>query len=562
MLPASRLRLLVVLLAGWATIVWLRLGFVQLVSHREWAEIAARQREATIEVEEPRGEILSADGRILAGSLERVSVYANPARIPRERWEELAGKLSAIVGLEAEDILRRFAARDRFFFLAKNLDPAITEGVDRLRVRGLGVMRTQRRIHPHGPLAAAVLGFVNGEGVGQAGLEKAYDRTLAGTPSVYRLLRDGKSIPTPLDLRLEQPGRPGLSLQLTLDTRIQAAVEEELSATLASIGGRGASAVVMDPATGAVLALASLPSFHPDAPGASPPETWRNRAVEDASEPGSSFKPIIVAAALAGGGFRSTDLIDCSGGGVQVAGVFMRDHARYGMLSVREVIAFSSNAGSIRIAQRLSPALLDTTIRDLGFGAPTGIELPGETRGLLLPSERWSALSRAGLALGQELTASPLQLARAYAVFANGGYLVQPRLVRATLDESGAVVTPARVEAPRRVLPSEVAQQITAMLAAVVEEGTGKRARLASYSTAGKTGTAQKAVGGVLRSGRHVAWFAGFFPLPRPRAVIVVCIDEPRSTYWASEVAAPTFGRIAERLVTIMGLPPSEAVRL
>ncbi len=562
MLPPFRWGVLVAILAGWAAVVWLRLGYVQLVSHREWADAAARQREATLEVEEPRGDILSADGRILAGSLERISVYANPSRIPRERWPEVAEKLSPIIAVGADEILRRFAERGKFFYLARNLDPAVAEPIERLRTRGLGTLPMQRRIHPHGPLAAAVLGFVNSEGVGQAGLEKAYDRTLAGTASVYRLLRDGKSIPTPLDLRLEHAGRPGLSLRLTLDTRIQAAVEEELSVTLTKVGARGAAAVVMEPTTGAVLALASLPSYHPDAPAASPAEYWRNRAVEDALEPGSAFKPIIVAAALAGGTLRPFDLVDCSGGGVQVAGVFMRDHASYGWLPVRQVIARSSNSGSVRIAQRVPPAVLDGTIRAFGFGAPTGIELPGETRGLLHPPERWSALSRAGLALGQELTVSPLQLARAYAAFANGGFLVEPRLVQATTDESGTVVTPARVPSPRRVLPAELAQQITDMLAAVVEEGTGTRASLPWYRTAGKTGTAQKAVEGVLRSGRHVAWFAGFLPLPRPRAVIVVCIDEPRATYWASEVAAPTFGRIAARLVTIMGLPPSEAVPL
>ena len=561
MLPSHRFRVLVTCLAGWAALVWLRLGWVQVVDHRSWAEAAARQREATLEVEEPRGDILSADGRILAGSLDRVSVYANPARIPRERWPELAEKLAPIVALPADEILRRLAARDRFFYLAKNLDPAVAEPIERLRTRGVGTLPTQRRIHPHGPLAAAVLGFVNGEGVGQAGLEKAYDRTLAGTASVYRLLRDGKSVPTPLDLRLEHAGRGGLSLRLTLDTRIQAAVEDELAKTVAATGARSAAAVVMEPTTGAVLALASLPSFHPDQPAASSPETWRNRAIEDALEPGSTFKPIIVAAALGAGNLRPFDLVDCSGGGVQVAGVFMRDHASYGMLSVREVLTHSSNSGSIRIAQRVAPALLDDTIRAFGFGALTGIELPAETRGLVRPLTRWSALSRAALALGQEITVSPLQLARAYAVFANGGFLVEPRLVAATTDESGTVVTPARIEKPRRVLPAEVAQQITAMLEAVVEEGTGKLAHQPSYRLAGKTGTAQKVVDGVMRSGRHAAWFAGFLPLPRPRAVVVVCVDEPRTTYWASEVAAPVFGRIASRLITIMGLPPHTAVR-
>lgn len=562
MLPRHRWRVLVGLLATWGAIVWLRLAWVQVVDHQRWREAAVRQREATVEVEEPRGDIVSADGRLLAGSLERVSVYANPSRIPRHQWPEVAAKLAPIVGLPAAEILHRLQSRDRFFYLAKNLDPAVGEQVERLRTRGVGVLRGQRRVHPHGPLAAAVLGFVNGEGVGQAGLEKAYDRTLAGTPSVYRLLRDGKTVPTPLDLRLEQAGRPGLTLRLTLDSRVQAAVEEELMATLSAVGARGAAAVVLDPFTGAVLALASLPSYHPAAPAASLPENWRNRAVEDALEPGSSFKPIVVAAALTHGAIRPADLVDCSGGGVQVAGVFMRDHARYGLLSVREVIAKSSNVGAIRIAHRLAPEVLDATIRAFGFGAPSGIELPAEPRGLLAPPAAWSALSRAGLALGQEITVTPLQLARAYAVFANGGLLVDPKLVRETVNERGEVVAPAQGAAPRRVLPAELAAHVTAMLEAVVEEGTGTRAHLPGYRCAGKTGTAQKAVDGVLRSGKHVAWFAGFFPLPHPRAVIVVCVDEPRTTYWASEVAAPAFGRIAARLATILGIPSPQAVAL
>lgn len=562
MLPRRRWQALVAILAGCGALVWLRLGYVQVVQGKYWAEAATRQREATIEVEEPRGDIISDDGRILAGSLERVSVYANPARIPRERWHELAEKLSPIIGLAPAEILHRFTTRDRFFYLAKNLDPAIAGPVQRLKTSGVGVLRAQQRVHPHGPMAAAVVGFVNGNGVGQAGLEKALDRTLAGTPSKYRLLRDGKSVPTPLDLRLEQAGRTGLTVRLTLDTRVQAVVEEELGATVKDLGAHGAAAVVMDPFSGAVLALASLPSFHPDAPGASPPETWRNRAIEDALEPGSSFKPVIVAAALATGAVGPFDRIDCSGGGVQVAGVFMRDHAHYGWLSVGQVIALSSNAGSIRIAQRLSPASLSGTIRALGFGSPTGIELPGETRGLLHPPERWSALSPAGLALGQELTVSPLQLARAYAAFANGGYLVEPHLVRETVDETATVVTPARARAKHPVLSPQLAQHIAAMLEAVVEEGTGRHAKVPGYRTAGKTGTAQKAVDGVLRSGRHAAWFAGFFPLPQPRVVIVVCIDEPRTTYWASEAAAPAFGRIAARLVAILGIPPSQVIRL
>jgi cell division protein FtsI (penicillin-binding protein 3) len=562
MLPRTRMRVLAFALAVWAGVVWLRLAQVQVLQHASWEAAAARQRESTIEVEEPRGDIVTADGHILAGSLERAVVYANPSQIPRAHWAEVAKALAPIVGITPEAILQRFQQRDRFFYLARDLDPGVAAEVDKLRERGIGTLQEEKRVHPHGPLAAALLGFVNAEGVGQAGLEKAYERTLAGTPSVYRLLRDGKALPTPLDLKLDEPGRPGLSLRLTIDSRVQLAVEEELQRTIDHIGARDAAAVVMDPYTGELLALASLPSYNPDHPGDSPPATWRNRAVEDAIEPGSTFKPVVVSAALAAGILRPLDLVDCSGGGVEVAGVFIHDHASYGLLTVRQVIAQSSNAGAIRIAQRLQPGQLDGMIRAFGFGRPTGIELPAETGGLYSGPEHWSLLSPAGLALGQEITASPLQMAQAYSIIANGGLLVRPTLVRETMDQSGAVVTPNRPVPPHRVLPTEVAREVADMLEAVVQEGTGRTAEVAGFRAAGKTGTAQKAGAHGFSGGRHAAWFAGFLTLPRPRVVIVVCVDEPKATYWASDVAAPAFAGIAERLVGILGISPSEGVRL
>lgn len=557
MIRFDRLRLIELLLAAWAALVVARMAQVQLVQHTRWEAEAKEQRERVIEIEEPRGDIRTRDGRVLAGSLERLSVGVNPRRVPPDQRRVLAQKLSPLVNLSEADILERLSTQERFFYLAKDLDPGIARKIARLGQDGIWTERSERRVYPHGGFAGPVIGFVDGEGTGQAGIEAAFESTLRGVPSVYHLITDGRSVGTTLDLRLEKEGRAGISLTLTIDSEVQAVVEDELNRTITEIGARGAAAVVLDPATGEVLALASLPTYDPGKPGQAPPEGRHDRAVEDALEPGSTFKPIMVAAALTAGVITPYDMIDCSGGGVQIAGFFIHDHARYGLLPVREVIAQSSNAGAIRIAQRMSPAQLDAGIQALGFGRKTGIELPAETSGIYRSPEHWSALSRAGLALGQEISASPLQIAQGYAAIANGGVLIPPRIVLETIDErTGQAVTPYQRRAGTRVLSPEIARAVTEMLGAVVDEGTGKSARVAGYHAAGKTGTAQEAVSGSYAAGKHAAWFAGFLPREHPRLVIVVCVDRPEKTYWAADVAAPAFGRIGTRLMTLLGIAP------
>ena len=556
MLPRARLAVVTIALAAWTVAVIARLFQVQVLQYPAWEAEAARQQERTLEVQEPRGDIRTRDGRVLAGSLERVAVWANPRKLPRAAWPTVAQRLAPLVAQTPAAILSQLEGRDGFFYLAKDLEPDVAAEVARLRQKGVGTLPMERRVYPHRTLAAPVIGFVDAEGVGQAGLESSYEKTLAGAAAVYRLFRDGKTVPTPLDLRLERPGRPGLSLELSLDARVQAVVEHELERTLAEVGGAGAAGVVLDPRNGEILALASLPAYDPGRVGESPRTTWRNRAVEDALEPGSTFKTFIVAAALEAGVLQPWEIVDCSGGGVRIAGEFIHDHANYGLLPLRTVLAKSSNAGAIRIAHRVGPEQLDGAIRAFGFGRPTGIELPAEASGIYRGPASWSALSRAGLAIGQEVSSSALQLAQAYAAIANGGVLVKPTLVLATVDRDGNVVTPSRRPEQRQALSPAVAHALAEMLTAVVEDGTGKAAAVPGFRVAGKTGTAQKAVGGSYASGRHAAWFAGFLPVPDPEFVIVVCIDEPEATFWAADVAAPAFGRIAARLVTLAGLTP------
>ena len=562
MLNPARLRWVALTLSAWAGVAALRLVQVQVLEHQAWESGSARQREHPFEVDEPRGDIVSRDGRVLAGSLERVAVYANPRKIPREAWGGLAAHLAPLVGQPASDVLAQFRNHDGFFYLARDLDPQITDAVAKLRQRAVGTIRTELRVYPHGPLAGPVVGYINADGNGQAGLEGFYDRTLRGVPSVYRALRDGKTSPTFIDSRLVTRGRPGQSLAITLDSRVQEVVEQELTRTITETGAKGASAVVLDPRTGELLAVASLPTYDPGHLGQFASEDRRNRAVEDALEPGSTFKPFIVAAAMTAGVLAPSEMVDCSGGGVMIANVFIHDHARFGLLPVREVLAKSSNTGAIRIAYRVEPAQLDDTIRQFGFGQATRVELPAETRGIYRGPQSWSALSRAGLAIGQEISATPLQLAQAYAAIANGGVLVHPRLVLETRDRAGRVVTPYQPQPGVRVLPADVAARLASMLEAVVEEGTGKAADVPGYRVAGKTGTAQRAYSGSYSAGRHVAWFAGFLPMPSPSLAIVVCVDEPVRSYWAADVAAPAFGRIATRTVLLLGLEPTSGARI
>jgi cell division protein FtsI (penicillin-binding protein 3) len=562
MMNISRLRWLAIGLAVWAAAAAVRLVQVQLIEHRAWEAESARQRERTHEVEEPRGAIISRDGRLLAGSIEGVAVYANPRKIPRDKWSAVAAGLSGIVGAPRAAILKAFSEHDGFFYLAKHLDSRIAAAVAQLDQRGVGTLRTERRVYPNGSLAGPTIGFVNSEGDGQTGLEAFYDRTLRGVPSVYRELRDGKKTsPTQLDLRLETAGRPGQSLVLALDCRVQEVVEEELQRTLKETRAKSAAAVVMDPNTGELVAIGSLPSYDPGHVGDVPAAWLHNRAVEDAFEPGSTFKPFVVATAMAAGVLRPSELVDCSGGGVQVANLFIHDHARFGLLPVREVLAKSSNAGAIRIALRVTANQLDSMIRSFGFGEPTHVELPAEASGIYRAPRYWSAVSQASLALGQEISVTALQMAQAYAAIANGGLLVRPTLVTETTDQDGRVLAPYRQQPPKRILPPAIAFSIATMLEAVVEEGTGVAADVPGFHVAGKTGTAQRPSGGSYAAGHHVAWFAGFLPMPNPRLVIVVCVDQPATTYWAAEVAAPTFGRIASRVVTLLGIPPTGGVK-
>jgi cell division protein FtsI/penicillin-binding protein 2 len=551
-LNARRLWVVVaVLLAGGATVV-ARSIQVTVIDGGTWKERARRQHEQVIRVPGPRGSITCADGYLLATSLERVAIQVDTHLIPEPVL--FARAAAPLLEVASADLVDRLCDGPRTVWLAKRVPAEIGEAVRSLEPTAVALVPDFERVYPLGSVAAPVVGFVGHEElttIGRAGLEHYYDATLAGEPQSYLAVND--AIQRKVRLELLGRGRAGYDLELTIHARLQAVTERELERALVDLRADAASAVVLDPTSGDILALGSAPSFDPVAPGRVPPERWRLRPVQDAIEPGSTVKPFIAAAAFAAGSVRAGERFDCRARGALVAGHWIRDHVEPGLYLIDEVVAYSANAGIIEIAERVPPDMLWRTFDAFGFGRRTNVGFPAEARGILANVDSWSGLSRAGLAIGQELTSTPLQMALAYAAIANGGWLPEPRLVRrATADLSSVAAAGPRRS---RVLDSGLASRLNAMLEAVVVDGTGTQARIRGYRVAGKTGTAQRAVGGGFDDEHHVAWFAGFLPLPDPRLVVVVAIENPRTDFWASSAAAPVFARIAEAAACHLDLP-------
>lgn len=554
-----RLVAVAVTLALCAAVVAARAVQVMVLGHARYERLARRQQRRVLTVPSRRGEIRSADGYLMAATVDRVAVQADSRVLA---YPALFARAAApLLGVDAERLAGRLTSSDRTLWLAQRVSRETGEAVRRLAPSAVVLVPDGRRVYPLHGVAAPVIGFTGREElrtVGRTGLEQHYDTLLAGEPARYLAVRD--AVQRQLRLRRLRGGRTGYSVELTLNARLQAACERELLETIERTGAAAASAVVLDPATGNLLALASEPAFDPAAPAAVPREQWRLHPVQDALEPGSTVKPLLAAAALACSAVRPGERLDCRARGTTVAGHWIRDHAEPGRYTLAEIIAHSSNAGAVEVAGRIDRGLLWRTYDAFGVGRRTGIGFPGEAKGVLRPVASWTRMSPAGVALGQEITVSPLQLALAYAVPANGGWLPQPNLVRSAGGAEQVAHGGPRWR--RHVLSADLAARVSSMLELVVTEGTGKEAAVAGFRVAGKTGTAQRAVDGRFDDRHHVAWFAGFLPLPRPRAVIVVAIEEPTGDYWATSVAAPCFRRIAEAVVRTLEIPPAEAPRM
>lgn len=557
-----RLTLLALGLGLWTLAIAARLFHLQVAERADFQRLAARQSERTLTIDPRRGAILDRAGRPLAVSVEAESVYAVPQDVSDP--EGTAAALARVLGLDAREkreLVAQLRRNRAFVWVRRKLDPATARAVRDLQLDGIGFLAESRRYYPKRELAAPLLGYVGLDNTGMGGLEYAFDGELRGRAAKVVVRTDARRRPVG---QADRPSTEGRTLRLTIDETLQHLAERELRRALAETRSVSGLAVMLEPHTGEVLALASEPGFNPNSFAEYPGSRRVNRAVADAYEPGSIFKIVTAAAGLQEKVVSPDEAIDCGNGSLQVAGVTINDHRVFTLLSFRDVIARSSDVGVARVAQRLGRQQFARYLRDFGFGQPTGIELPGEARGLLRPVARWSELSLPTLAFGQEVAVTGIQMASAAAVVANGGYLMKPHVVAAVEERDGRATRRTRPEAVRRVLEAGTTDTLIELMEGVVRGGTGKRAALPGYTVAGKTGTAQKALArGGYSMEDHVASFVGVVPSRRPAFVLLVSLDTPRGEFnQGGDVAAPLFARIAEPALRHLGVPPEDPARV
>ena len=556
-LQQKRLLQLFAFLAAWTVVLVARLVQIQLVRHADYVARAQRQQERTIALAPVRGAIRDARGRILAESVAAESIYADPQAVVDRRAAALA--LAGPLHMNARDIEQKLAGGGGFVWIARQLPLEVAAEVKKLRVPGIYGFEEHRRSYPRGMLAANVIGYAGVDGNGLAGIEHSFDTYVRGKAGKVTLLRDARR--SMYLMGGEGANRPvdGHDVVLTIDSVIQFITERALQRAVDGYHAAGGAAIVMDPRDGTILAMASAPTFDPNRFGDFGPAAWRNRNVQDAYEPGSTFKIVTASAGLEEGLVTPSQFIDCGNGFITIANTEIHEHGgnRYGVITFEDVLVHSSNVGAVRVGLAVGPSRFYDMIRRFGFGERTGVQLPGEAAGLVRRTQSWSALSNAEMSFGQELSATPLQVVTAVAAIANGGVRVQPRIVDRVVDAQGNTIYAPPRAAPVRVVSEKTAAVLNEILKAVVARGTGQKAALAEHVVAGKTGTAQKAGRGGYSMDRVVASFAGYVPADRPRLAILVVVDEPKGSQYGGTIAAPAFKEIAEPALRYLGVAPS-----
>ncbi len=543
-------------LGVWMLVIGARLIYLQTAQH-EWLTTRARtQQQEAIETSPVRGLVLDRHGNELARSISTESFWAVPREI--KNVDEAAAQLSPLVGADAATLATKLkeaqTAGRKFAWIARKLDEERASRVRALNVAGVYSLKEPKRQYPNNQLAAHILGFVGLDETGLAGIEQAYDKEIRGEAGRVTVETDahGRAYGS-----FEAEARRGETVVLTIDRLVQYKTEEALAAAVERNHAKSGSAIVLDPRTGEILALANAPTFNPNDARAADEQSRANWALQNIYEPGSTFKIVAFSAALERGLIKPDDRIDCQMGSITVAGRVVHDHKPFGSLTVTEALAKSSNVAAIKLGLRVGNDSMYDFMTRFGFGAKTGVELPGETEGLLRKVSRWQPSSMGSLAMGQEIGVTPLQMAAAFGTLANDGLRVSPHLVREVRAADGSTLYSAAPE-ERRVVSAQTAQTLRGMLEQVTLNGTAKLAQLDGYTAAGKTGTAQK-IDPKTRAyskTKHIASFVGFAPAENPAVVIIVVIDEPAGAYHGGDVAAPVFREIAEQVLPALSIAP------
>ena len=540
----------------WSAAIEARLVYLQVVRHPDLAARAERQQMRTVEAPAKRGDILDRNGRVLAYSVDADTIYAVPTDIgdPIKAAASLCGALEDCSSRDRQALTDRIRKGRFFAYVRRQASPDQVRRIAALQLDGVGFMKENQRFYPNRELAAHLLGYVGIDNEGLGGIEATYDSLIKGREGTVLIQTDARRHAFS---RIERPPTTGATLELTIDEYLQHVVERELSNGVQWSGGSSGSAVVMDPFTGEILALASYPTFNLNAYRDVREPAARNRAIQDLFEPGSTFKIVTAGAALEEKVATPTDLIDVSAGQIRFGRRVIYDDHRYGVLSFEEVIVKSSNAGAIKIGLTLGPARLSAYAQRFGFGRPSSPDFRGENAGIVWDGSKLSDSALASVSMGYQVGVTPLQMAAAVSAVANGGELIQPRAVRAVIREGQRVPVPRKVV--HRAISPTTAAQLTTIMEGVVERGTGTRAQIPGFTVAGKTGTAKKLINGSYRghSDYNVS-FVGFVPSRKPIFTLIVVVDSPHAVSpYGGVVAAPIFQRIAEAALRSYAAPPS-----
>jgi cell division protein FtsI (penicillin-binding protein 3) len=539
----------------WMAAIFGRVAYLQLFCHSEYLARAGRQQRRTIEITPKRGAIYDRNMHPLAMSVPVQSAFAVPSEV---KDRPLAAQLlSGVLDLPPEEIREKLDSGSTFIWIKRKLPPAKTEAIESLNLKGIYLQQENQRYYPKRELGAHVLGFVDVDEKGLGGIEHEYDYQIRGTSEKIVVMADAKQ--RWFDGSEAQRDQ-GVNVVLTLDEKIQYIAERELASAIEKTHAPAGTVIVQDPNSGAILAMANWPKFNPNATTDVAPETRMNRATSAIYEPGSTFKLVTLAAAFDQNLVRADELFDCENGAVTVAGHLIHDHKKYGLLTVADILANSSDVGAIKIALRLGSPKFYDYIRAFGFGSATGIDLPGESRGLLRRLEHWGSYSIASVSMGQEVGVTPLQMITAVSAVANGGLLYKPHVVQEMRrgDQVLPLEGPSAITEPRRVIRPETAATLRRLMEGVILHGTGEIARLDGWTAGGKTGTAQKIDPATGRYSRTnvIASFCGFAPINNPAVTILVSIDSPAGyPHDGATVAAPVFKRIAEQLLPYLDVP-------
>ncbi len=543
------------MIAGFVAVLY-RLMDIMLLNHHYYRNMAKVQQLKSEEIPVKRGLVLDRKGRELAINIDTESIFSDGAEL--KSVKDTAAKLAQLTNKSPEVLLTRLNTKKRFSWVERKMDYEQGQKIKELNLKGIGFITENKRFYPKGTLASHIIGYVDIDNKGLEGIEQRYEKYLTAKPQKAAVYKDAKGNILSEGYQREIRGN---NVVLTIDEGLQYIVEKNLEAVMEHRKAASATAIMMDPYTGEILAMASLPNYDLNAPATSSPHSRRNRAITDIYEPGSTYKIIAGVAALEEGVVKTETTFDCSAGYIEVGGKKIKDAHRHGVLTFKEVIQKSSNVGTIKVAMRLGKEKLYEYSRRFGFGERTNIDIQGEVSGILRHHSRWSGMSIGAIAIGQEVGVTPLQVLRAYSVIANGGYLVRPHvLLEIRAPDNTTLFTAPLVRRP--IISEKTASIFRAILKTVTEEGgTAKEAAVEGNLVAGKTGTAQVIDPNTKRysKDKYVSSFVGFVPVDKPIFSLIVVVHEPKGAIYGGVVAGPVFRKIANEALSYLNILRDDA---